>query len=822
MTNHWIDMQHAKTVLVEGSNVAENHPMAFKWIRKAQENGAKIIHVDPRFTRTSAGADIYARIRPGTDAAFLNTMINHILTKKLYDEDFVKIHTNALYLGSADFEFKDGLFSGYDEQKHAYDTKTWGYQLGPTGKPRIATSLDDPHCIFARLETFESRYTLEMGERITGIPAAQIQEIAETMAKNRPGTILYALGMTQHTTGVQGIRGFTILQLLLGNLGKPGSGVNALRGEPNVQGACDMGVLNNYLPGYLDYPAHTEPTLEAYTQKNGTGDRRFMINMLKAFYGDAATPENDFAYAWLPKRSASKNYDTFGIFDSALAGSLKMLWIVGQNPAVTTPNLNLTFEAMGKLETLVVQEIWETETAAFWNRPGVDPKSISTEVVLLPAAFFMEKNGTITNSGGLVQWRNAAVKPPGQAKPDGEIVDFIFRRVRDLMHDTRDPKDEIVRKAFWTYLSAEDVLREMNGYALRDNSTSGLKAGDLVTKVADLQPDGSTSSGAWIYAGVFAGGTNFSKRRDSQTDPGGLGLYPNFAWTWPNNMRVLYNRASCDRHGKPYPGSKPIIWWDEKAKRWTGFDVPDVPNVTQGPDTPNGQRAFHMNPEGVGRLFAAVYKDPDPSADTDTADRDSPVPRDVGYVPKDGPLPEMYEPVESPVDNVLHPKVKHNPALKYPRVKSHQPIGTVEKFPYVLMTSTVAEHWCGGSSTRNIPWLNELVPEPVLEMPGSLAKKLSVKTGDWVKVSSARGEVQVKALVTPRMQPLQVDGREVTVVWMPYNWGFKGLSKGSSVNHVTIDAGDPGAGTQETKACLVNVVKMDQKAAKMAGGELRS
>jgi len=798
-------MQHAKTILVEGSNVAENHPMAFKWIRKAQENGARIIHVDPRFTRTSATADMYARIRPGTDAAFLNTMINHILANKLYDEDFVKIHTNALFLGTADFEFKDGLFSGFDVQKHSYDMKTWGYQLNPAGKPRIAASLDDPHCVFARLKTFVSRYTLGMGERITGIPATQIREIAETMAKNRPGTILYALGMTQHTTGVQGIRAFTILQLLLGNLGKPGSGVNALRGEPNVQGACDMGVLNNYLPGYLNYPAHTEPTLAAYTQKNGTGDRRFLINMLKAFFGDAATPENDFAYAWLPKRSSSKNYDTFGIFESALAGKLKMLWIVGQNPAVTTPNLKLTFDAMEKLETLVVQEIWETETAAFWKRPGADPKSISTEVFLLPAAFFMEKNGTITNSGGLVQWRNAAVKPPGQAKPDGEIVDYIFRRVRDLVHDTKDPKDEIVKKALWSYLSAEDLLREMNGYALRDNSASGLKAGDLVTKVADLQPDGSTSSGAWIYAGVFAGGTNLSKRRDSQTDPGGLGLYPGFAWTWPNNMRVLYNRASCDRNGKPYPGSKPIIWWDQKAKRWTGFDVPDVPNVAQGPDTPNGLRAFHMNPEGVGRLFAAVYKDPDLSVDE--KDRDSPVPRDVGYVPKDGPLPEMYEPVESPVDNILHPKVKHNPTLKYPRVQSHQPIGTVDKFPYVLMTSTVAEHWCGGSSTRNIPWLNELVPEPVLEMPEGLAKKLSVKTGDWVNVSSARGEVLVKALVTPRMQPLKVDGQEVTVVWMPYNWGFKGLSKGSSVNHVTIDATDPGAGTQETKACLVNVVK---------------
>jgi len=806
MTNHWVDMQHARAILVEGSNVAENHPMAFKWIRVAQEHGAKIIHVDPRYTRTSATADMYARIRPGTDAALLNTMINHILVHKLYDEDFVTTHTNALFLGDVEFGFKDGLFSGFDEKKHAYDTKTWGYQLDRKGQPRRAKTLDDPHCIFTRLKTFVSRYTLEMGERITGIPAAQIREIAETMAKNRPGTILYALGMTQHTTGVQGIRGFTILQLLLGNLGKPGSGVNALRGEPNVQGACDMGVLNNYLPGYMDYPSATEPTLEAWTRKNGTGDRRFLVNMLKAFFGDAATPENDFGYAWLPKKAAGKNYGTLSIFEDALAGKMKLVWMIGQNPAVTTPNLKMTFDGLDKLETLVLQEIWETETAAFWKRPGVDPKSIQTEVFLLPAAFFMEKNGTITNSGGLIQWRHAAVKPPGKALPDGEVVDYLFRRVRDLVHESRAPRDDILKKASWTYLSAEDVLKEMNGFALRDQPDSKLKAGELVTKVGDLKADGSTSSGAWLYAGVFAGGVNHSKRRDSKTDPGGLGIYPLFAWTWPNNMRVLYNRASCDRHGKPYSDAKPIVWWDGKAGRWTGYDLPDVPKLTDGPDTPNGQRAFHMNAEGVGRLFAAVYEDPDHSVDS--KDRDSPVPRDVGYVPKDGPLPEMYEPVESPVENVLHPGVAHNPTLKYPRVPSHQPIGKVADYPYVLMTSTVAEHWCAGSTTRNIAWLNELVPEPMVELPESLGKKLSVKSGDWVKVSSARGELTVKAVVTPRMKPIQSNGREVTVVWMPYNWGFQGLSTGPSVNHLTIDATDPGAGTQETKACLVNVVKV--------------
>jgi formate dehydrogenase major subunit len=611
--------------------------------------------------------------------------------------------------------------------------------------------------------------------------------------------VLYALGMTQHTTGVQGIRAFTILQLLLGNIGKPGGGVNALRGEPNVQGACDMGVLNNYLPGYLNYPTHAEPTLEAWTRNNGTARRKYIVNLLKAFFGDSATPENDFGYAWLPKRNAAKDYSSFGIFESALAGKLKMLWICGQNPAVTSPNLKVVFDAMAKIEFLVVQEIWETETAAFWHRPGVDPKTIQTEVLLLPASFFMEKQGSVTNSGALVQWRYAGVKPPGLAKPDGEIMDYVFRRVRDFVHESKEPKDEIIKKAAWTYTTAEDVLREISGYALRDLPKQNLKAGDLVTRIADLQTDGSTSSGAWIYAGVFGRNENLSKRRDGRTDPGGLGIYPNFGWTWPNNMRVLYNRASCDRHGRPYPGSKPLVWWDEKAKRWAGYDVPDVPVPTDGPDTPNGQRPFHMNAEGVGRLFAAVYDDPGPD--------DSEIPRDASYVPKDGPLPEMYEPVESPVENVLHPKVRHNPILKYPRVEAYQPIGKVTEFPYVLMTSTVAEHWCGGSTTRNIPWLNELSPEPVIELPVALGSKLGVKSGDLVKVSSARGEITVKALVTPRMRSLTVDGREVTIVWMPYNWGYQGLSTGVSVNHLTIDAVDPGAGTQETKACLVNVVK---------------
>ncbi len=800
MTNHWADLQNAKVFLIEGSNTAENHVIAMKWIRKAQANGAKIIHVDPRFNRTSSIADVYARIRPGADIAFLSAMIHHILEKRLYDEEYVKLHTNALLLVDDAFGFEGGLFTGYDAEKHAYQNASWSYALDAEArKPVRAESLDDPRCVFAKLRQHFSRYTLEVGAEISGIPAAQIELIAELYAKNKPGTILYALGMTQHTVGIQNIRCYGILQQLLGNMGKAGGGVNALRGEPNVQGACDMSVLNGYMFGYLNYPNHDEPTLEAWTAHNGTFRAKWAVNGLKAWFGTNATADNGFGFGWLPKKSAKKDYSIFGMVDAAYAGDLKMMWVLGQNPMVTNPNLTYVGEALGNLETLVVQELWETETAAFWERPGVDPRLVKTEVILLPAAYFMEKEGTITGSGRLVQWRHAGVKPPGQARADLEVFDEVFRKVRDLYAGSTDAKDAPLAKAAWNYPAqgmAEAVLREMNG--------TNLTTGEPIGGIGELQADGSTSSGVWIYAGVFKGGKNLTKRRDPKDGPAGLGTYPGFAWSWPGNMKILYNRASCDAKGKPWPGTKPVIWWDEAEKKWKGNDTPDVPVPTDGPDTPNGQKPFRMNGEGVARLMANPYADPDPKREG--------VPRDTSYVPKDGPFPEMYEPVESPVPNALHPAVATNPCLKYPRVKSKQPIGTTRDFPFVLMTSSMAEHWCAGSTTRNVAWLNELVPEPMVEIPEKLAAKLGMKTGDRAKVSSARGELVVKAVVTKRMQTLRIQGQEVTVVWMPYNWGFKGLSTGPSTNVLTIDAGDPGAGTQETKACLVNVRKAEGEA----------
>jgi formate dehydrogenase major subunit len=624
--------------------------------------------------------------------------------------------------------------------------------------------------------------------------------------------------MTQHTVAVQNIRCYAILQLLLGNIGKLGGGVNALRGEPNVQGACDMSVLNNYWFGYAEYPVHTEPTLVDWTRHNGTINRSMVVNGLKAWFGEKAVPENEFGYGWLPKRSARKDYSAYGIVDAMHAGTVKALWVLGQNPIVTSPNLNYVQKAFANLELLVVQELWETETAAFWQAPGVDPKAVQTEVLLLPAAYFMEKEGTITNSGGMVQWRYAGVKPVGEARPDLQVIDEVFRRIRDLYAGSTDPRDAAILNAAWAYgkdSMAEDVLKEIGGRAWRDLPEKGLAAGDFVRRIGDLEHDGSTSSGAWIYAGCFAGGKNLTKRRDPKDHPTHLGLNPEFAWTWPGNMKILYNRASCDAEGKPMPArdakgkilapAVPLVWWDAAEKKWAGIDAPDVRDLRRGPGTLEGSYSFRGNPEGLGRLFAGPYEDP--------LSGEKGLPRDVAYVPKDGPLPEFYEPVESPVSNLLHPKVQTNPLLKYPRVKGQQPIGTAKDFPYVLMTATLAEHWCAGSTTRNVPWLNEIGPEPMIELPVRLAEKLGIRSGDRAKVTSARGEVVVKAVVTRRIQTLRIAGQEVPIVWMPYNWGFKGLSTGPRTNVLTIDAVDPGAGTQETKACLVNVVRAEDPVA---------
>ena len=794
MTGSWMNIKDAKLIWVEGSNLAECHPMGLKNVMKAKENGAKIVHVDMRFTRTSKIADKFLQIRPGTDIVFLGAIINYIIQNKKFDEDYLRRNTNAFCLLRPDFGFQDGLFSGYNEATRSYDMTTWGYDLGPDTKPQKASDIFAPHTVMSVMKEHYSRYTFEMAENITGIPAAEIKAAAELFSSVRPAIFMYALGMTQHTVGVENIRCFTILQLLMGNVGRAGTGIDAMRGQPNVQASTDFAIEFNCLPGYLDYPTEKTDTFKKWEEKSGTFRSKFLRNTLLAWYGEHATAENDYGMKFLPIRNSHHNDSIYGLFDEANLGTVKCIYVTGQNPAVTNANLTLVQNGLKKIDSLICQDIFINETAEFWNKPGENPKDIQTEVIYLPACSYLERRGSITNSMRLVQWRQEGPAPLGDSKPDYWICNQLWRRIVELYKDSTDPKDDPIKFMTWNYSddhTVEDILKEVNGY--------DLTTGKLLNGIREIKADGTTNSGMWIYAGVYGGGQSLPQRRE-QDDEGDRGIYPHYAWCWPDNIHMLYNRASCDEKGQPIDPDKKLVWWDAAKGEWDGYDVPDVGNRKAGPDTPDGQKPFRMNGEGIGRLFAANYTDKNPDGTS----------RDHSSTPVDGPLPEFYEPVESPTQNALHSNkdAQYNPCCIYPRVPELQPkVGTPDEFPYVLTSSGIAEHWCSGTVTRNIPWLNELVKEPFVEMSEPLAKQLGVKGGDKVKVRSARGEVQVKAMVTKRINPLKINGKETHMVWMPYSWGFKGLSKGPSTNYLTIDALDPNVQEQEFKACLVDIKK---------------
>jgi len=795
MTNSWSDLKNAEVFLIAGSNCAENHPIAMKWINRAKENGAKIIVVDPRFTRTASKADIFAQIRPGTDIAYLGAIINYIIEQKLYDPKYVLNYTNALLKVNKDYKLEEGLFSGYNEKTRKYAVTSWGYQLGPDNKPLKAENLEDPDCVFAKLRSHYSRYTFETAEKISGIPAAKIKEIADVFSKGKPGSILYALGMTQHTTGVQGIRAYAIIQLLLGNIGKAGGGINALRGEPNVQGSTDMANLVSNLPGYLPYPINTDKTLRDYLVRNGSFYEKHLVALLKAWFGENATKENDYGFSYLPKTNPLVNATMVKVFEMMNKGQFKLLFNVGSNSLVSIPDRKLVRSALAKLDMLVISDLFEIETAQFWREPGVNTGDIKTEVIMFPAAFVYEKAGTMSNSSRWIQWKDAALKPLGESLPDLDLLDHLFKKIRKLYAGSTDIKDAPILKARWDYgehePSALKVLQELSGY---DETT-----GKLLPTIGDYlkAPIGTVSTGCWIYAGVTGNGNLAARRKND--DPSGLGLYKDWSFAWPGNVRILYNRASCDELGQPVDAKRKLIWWDAAAKVWAGNDGADVVDKTKGPDTPEGKQSFRMNPEGVGRLFAAQYMSGLPVV----------APADglpaIGIRPAglcvDGPMPEFYEPTESPTANILHPKVSISPVAL---VVSSQ-IGKSDEFPHVLTTYGVVEHFCAGGITRNIPWLNEIMPEPFAEISKNLGKQIGVKEGDMVEVSSARGKITVRALVTDRLQSYKVNGKDTETIGMPWSWGFASLSPGPSTNDLTIAALDPGAGTPEYKVCLVNI-----------------
>lgn len=803
MTNHFVDYKNSDVVLMIGSNSAECHPMAMRWILKGRETrGTKLIVVDPRYSKSAALADIYARIRPGTDIPFLLGMINYAIQNKLYHHEYVVNYTNASYLVSPDFKCEDGLFSGAKvvDGKIVYDTKTWQYQKdGETIKKD--PTLSHPNSVFQILKKHVARYDIKTVCQITGTPEDVYQQVCETFcATGQPGkagNIVYAMGITQHTYGSQNCRAIAMLQLILGNVGIAGGGVNAQRGESNVQGSTDMAMLFHLLPGYLamvDATKHTR--LQDYLDKEvpktsfwqNTG--KFLISQLKAWYGDKATKENDFCFDWLPKLDG-KSHDHVSIFQDMADGKIKGFFAWGQNPLVGGPTAAAERKAMENLDWLVVVDLFETETAAFWKRPGADPKQIKTEVFFLPAAFSYEKEGTVTNSGRWAQYRWKAVEPLGDARTDLWIADRLFKAIRAEYQAGGKFPDPILNMV-WNYDApgseepdVEKVALEINGYTVAD--------GKALDTFAKLAADGSTACGNWIYAGYWAVDPELklvAAKRRNRTDKTGLGLYPKWAFAWPVNRRIVYNRCSCDPNGKPWDPKRALATWD--GSKWVTNDVPDfgVKDAAGNPIPPakTAGAPFIMVPEGVGRLFGAAHGI-------------------RAAALKEGPLPEHYEPVESPVSNLIS-KQQVNPVILWRKGDFAQVAATASPaFPYVLTTFRLIEHYQSGAVTRNCPWLVELMPEVFVEISPQLAAKLRIEAGDTVVVSTARGQLRCKACVTPSLRPVKVNGREVEIIGLPWHWGYQGLGSGESANVLTVSLGDANTQIPEYKACLCNIRK---------------
>jgi len=813
MTNGWVDIKNTDVILAMGGNPAENHPVGFKWFLEARKTrGAKIVAVDPRFTRTGAVADLYAPIRAGTDTAFLLGIIRYAIEKNRFHEEYVKIHTNAPLLVNTAYAFHDGLFSGFDEKAATYAKDSWTYQLDAKGMAKTDPSLQDPNCVFQLLKKHVERYTPEMVERICGTPKDTYAKVCEVVTSTYPadkaGTITYALGWTQHSTGVQIIRAGAMLQLVLGNVGRPGGGVNAFRGHSNIQGATDMAGTFDILPGYLKTPAGQWTNLKEYIEANTPKPLgpsmnywqnydKFMASLLKATYGKAATKENDFGYEWLPKIDG--NYSWMFIADDMYRGNSSRAGgkepgpegfiSFGMNPVGLGPNSKKWIAALSKLQWLVVVENVETETAGFWKAPKEygppEASKIPTEVFLLPAADFAEKDGTFTNSARWIQWKWKALDPPGQAKSDQEVLARIFLAVRDLYKKEGGALPEAVTNISWAYTNPVEpdlgeVLKEINGKALADipdpkDKTKVLKtAGQQVDGFGQLQADGSTMCGNWLHSGVYTEAGNNAQRR-STADPSGLGMYHNWGFSWPANRRIMYNRASADAEGKPWDPKRPGVVWN--GEKWVG-DVPDMK-----PDAPPGEfGAFIMLPEGVGRLFSAVLND--------------------------GPFPEHYEAIEAPIDNPLHPKVTSNPASK--KFSTDLDVyGKKEDFPIVCTTYRLTEHFHYWTQHQHSGVLNELQPGFFVEIPEALAKEKGIANGSQVKVTSARGSVQGVAMVTKRLHQLQIDGKPMWQIGFPIHWGYAGDPKhtGPLANLLTPSAMDPNTWTPEYKAFLVRIEK---------------
>ena len=798
MTNHWIDYQHSDVFMNIGGNTAENHPISMKWIEKARETkGAKLIVVDPRVSRTAAVADLHVQIRPGTNITYLGGLMHYILENERYHKEYVENYTNASYLINENYSFDEvtGLFTGAEDDPvrsaTKYNTADWQYQRDAEGNALKDPTFESPNCVLQLMKNHYSKYTIENVSKMTGADPVALEKSYELFSSTgqpgKAGNILYAMGITQFTHGAQNVRAIAVVQLLLGNMGIAGGGVNAQRGQSNVQGSTDMAMLYHIIPGYMPTPQQAStPTLEAYnatTPPAGwwTNRPKYMVSLLKAFYGSNASAANEFAYQWLPKLDGL-DHSHIAQYRDMGEGKVEGMFCWADNPAVSGPSAAAKRSYQKNLKWLVSVDMFENETASFWEGPGMNPAEIDTEVFILPAAAGYEREGSKANSGRWIQWAWKCQEPPGEAKADLWIVNELFKRLRALYLLEGGVVPEQITKMNWDYDGPDDqidivkVCRELNGYRAD---------GSLVTNFVGLQADGSTACGNWLYSGYYNNLENpATKKRIKEKE--GIGFNKDWSFAWPLNRRIIYNRASCDLEGKPWNPAAPVIWWDEAQQRWVGNDVPDIPgswDLQTSTENP-----FIMLPEGVGRLYSHSAL-------------------------RDGPFPTHYEPAESLVPNLLYPQATYNPVSQ--RFYADHTVETDDeraRYPYIITTYRIVEHYQSGIVTRNIPWLNELMPELFIEISEELAGELGINNGDKVIVESKRlykdgqqGGIEVKACVTKRFKPMMIDGKERHVVGLPWHWGFKGMSTGAVTNDLSASVGDPNTTIPEYKAFLCNV-----------------
>ncbi len=814
------DLANSDVIMIQGSNMAECHPVGFRWVMKARERGATIIHVDPRFTRTSAVANIHVPIRAGSDIVFLGGIIRYILENDRYFKEYVVNYTNAPAIVSDEFrdtEDLDGLFSGWNEDKAQYEKESWMYKdvdpapaagkreqgaqdRRPMRAEHTDPTLQHPRCVFQILKRHYSRYTPEMVEEACGIPKALLLKVAETLCRNsgreRTGAFCYAVGWTQHTVGVQYIRTAAIIQLLLGNIGRPGGGIMALRGHASIQGSTDIPTLYNLLPGYIPMPkAKHDQTLDKFYANNHSPSGwwgefpKYFVSLMKAYFGDAAQKDNDWCYDYLPTLSGDHSH--MNTVTDMADGKLKGYFVMGENPAVGSMNGALQRKGLRQLEWLVVRDFQLIETAEFWrdapeiHRGDVKTKDIATEVFFFPAAAHTEKDGSFTNTQRLLQWHYKAVDPPGDCRSELDFIYHLGRRLKKLYeNEFHERRNWPIRDLTWDYrttgpreeVDGESVLKEINGYTVADRKP--------VEGFTSLKDDGSTACGTWIYSGCYRDGINMTARRKPHWEQNWTAL--EWAWSWPHNRRLMYNRASADPEGKPWSERKKLVWWDESQKRWEGYDTPDFivdrpPSYrpspdARGKDTISGIDPFVMQADGKGWIY---------------------VPAGL----EDGPLPSHYEPEESIVKNPLYGQQCNPARMEWKRRDNpyHRAYDD-PRFPHLFTTYRLTEHHTAGGMSRWLSWLAELQPEMFCEVSPELAAERGLTNGGWATIRTARAEIEARVLVTERMKPLRVRGRTIHQIGLPYHWSSRGLVTGDSTNDLIMFVADPNVSIQESKA----------------------